>query len=45
MNQKVPESRVGYFNRPPKNPEMTRDEDGENIITHDYVVAVCEFNG
>ena len=44
MTQKVPE-KLGYFNRPPKNPEMVRDEEGKNMMTHDYVVAVCEFNG
>lgn len=36
---------MGYFNRPPKNPEMERDEDGNNILTKEYVIAVCEFNG
>jgi len=24
---------------------MVQDEDGKNIMTHDYVVALCEYNG
>ena len=31
--------------RAPRNPEIVRDADGNNILTHNYVVAVCEFNG
>ena len=31
--------------RGPTNPELPRDEDGKAVLTHDYVVAVCEFNG
>jgi len=44
MTQNFPERHSGYL-RPPKNPEMVVDEEGNNILTHAYVVAVCEFNG
>ena len=41
----IPEGRIGGYFRAPKMPEMKRDEDGNNRLTHEYVVGVCEFNG
>ena len=38
------ENNGGYL-RPIKNPEIPRDEEGHAVLTHDYVVALCEFNG
>ena len=31
--------------RAPIHPELARDEEGNTRLTHDYVVALCEFNG
>ena len=39
-----PESKYGSL-RPPKCPELPTDEDGHAVLTHEYVVAVCEYNG
>lgn len=44
MSKNFLERPTGYL-RPLKNPELVRDENGVARLTHDYVVAVCEFNG
>ena len=44
MSEKFPE-RPRHYLRKPRDPIMERDEEGRNVLTHDYVVAVCEYNG
>ena len=40
-----PENRNAGLLRPVKHPEMEQDEEGRNVLTHNYVVGVCEYNG
>ena len=35
---------MDYLNRKMKDPVLELDENGKPHLTHDFVVAVCEYN-